>query len=270
MAVSRTTRRCNQLAIAATCKAWAPGSDPRGLITIAWRESRWNHLAEGDAAAAARAFERSKGKWSANPYVGSPGLWAASRGLFQLMTAYHLQRWDRMAHPWALYHPVVATVPAARLWNRAAQLGAKNYLDARIVWAYGSLKHKPGDPQYEKRVKTTRARLAALGYPESLATKPIAAFGLSPFGRGTQPGQEGKLAAISKALGLPQSPPPTETMPENWSCNGSADLPSGDDDDGSSTDDILPEAEGIPKWLIFGGLAALGLAGYGIGRSYKK
>lgn len=264
MTVSRQTRLCNSAAIAVTLKAWAPGSDPRALQTMSWRESRWSHKAEGDKAAAARAFVKNRHKWVANPWVDQPALWAASRGLFQLMVPYHLQRWSRTAHPYALFHPVISTVAAARLWNRAQQMGAKNMADVRIVWAYGRLRFKPGDPEYDKRVATTRARLGKLGFPESLLYKPIADFGLAPFGRGPQPDQDAKLAQIAGAIGLPRTAPPAERVPENWPCDTSGDLPHDDADDGSDTDDELPDAGGIPRWLqltsLIGGLVGVGVA----------
>lgn len=271
MAVSKKTRECNAKAIRETCRRWAPGSDPRGLLAFAWRESNWNHMAAGDQAAASRAFSKHKGqRWvQANPWVGDPSLWGASRGLFQMMPVFHLQRWDPSANPLALHHPVIATIAAGRLWNRAVQMGAKNLIDVRIVWGYGQLKHRKGSPQWDQRLISTRKRLILLGYPADLAEQPISAWKMSAFARGPQPGQADQMALIARSLGLPTSPPPAQAVPENYSCvgGGPSDSPGTVDPPGGSS---AEPSTGVNPWLVGGAVAAGGLTLWAVGRSRRR
>lgn len=244
---TKTTRASNKIAIEHTCEIWSPGSDPRGLIEIAWRESKWSHKAEGDNVIALQAFDRQREKLEkvGNPWVGDRSLWGASRGLFQAMAVYNVARWDPVSHPWAFFHPVVATAAAARLWNRGIAAGCKNMNDLRILWGYGSLKFKPGDSEYDRRVADTKDRLRRLGYPENLAEKPLLEFGLVGFGDGPQikSGSESEdfddqydfLSGISVNLGLPTVPPPDAEMPDEWTARvlqDKGDKPTDTDDDG--------------------------------------
>jgi hypothetical protein len=136
--------------------------NPDPLVSIAKRESGFNHLAIGDREIAAKVFERDKDKIEAkgSPWTADPDAWAGSFGLFQLMAPYEVQRWRADAHPSVLFHPVISTILAMRKWNRAIALGARNAVDVRMVWAFGGdgLEIPHDDERYTSRVASERKR----------------------------------------------------------------------------------------------------------------
>lgn len=224
---SATQRAANLEAIRQTAQNFSPGADIRGLHAIATRESGMNHYVssrgEADRKGAIRALKRNRGMFEAagNPWLDDLSLWHKSLGLYQHMVPNHLQRWDPVAHPNALRHPVVSTVVAGRLWNRAIQLGAKNLCDLRSLWARGNLGH---DPDYARRCASTRKRLESLGYSASLADRPLREFRLEGFGTRPTADQYQRLWALSEALGLPSQP---EQAPEHWNLKSPGDGPDG-------------------------------------------
>lgn len=213
-------KRANLTAIRRTIEEFSPGGDAAGLHAFAVRESGLNHYVPSrhpaDRNGAIKAFARNRQKFAdaGNPWVSDPELWYKSLGLFQHMIPNHLQRWDAAAHPNVLRHPVVATVVAARLWNRAVQLGAKNLCDLRSLWARG---HLGGDPSYAKRCASTRNRLKTLGYPDDTADRSLEGFGLQGFGRAPTGDQLAKFQRVAESLGLPTDP---AAAPEHWSLSG--------------------------------------------------
>ena len=228
------TKRANLRAIQETVNWFAPGGDWRGLYLFAMRESGMNHYAvaqhPADAKGAERAWKaRMRDKYIAhgNPYVTSDrmhsgeGGWWNSYGLYQLMAPYHVQRWSWTASPSVLFHPVIATVIAARLWNRGVQLGARNLCDLRSFWKYGRL---GADPDYDKRCASLRARLGRMGHPQSLADKPLTAFGLRAFGSGPAAGTGEMVRDVADMVGLPS----TGAAPMEWGNGheGDATIPS--------------------------------------------
>lgn len=158
--------------ISATAEAFAPGSDPSALLSIAKRESAFNPTAMGDS--------------------------GTSYGLYQLKPQYMLKLWNSSASPTILLDPRVATVIAMRLWNRAVRLGASNPIEVRLVWAFGpkGLQHKPGSEQYEKRRATERARFASLGYPAGWAERSVVTFGYGPAGTDPTSSQDAQLSSL--------------------------------------------------------------------------
>lgn len=190
-------------AISSVVQAWTRNmGDSRPLIAIAMRESALHPEAAGDISngTAAAAFERSQPKWVAagNPWANDPSRWGASMGLYQMMPAYHLQRWSSSADPHVLFDPYVATVVAARLVNAAKQAGAQNWVDVRMFWAFGpkGLDIAKDDERYTSRLESETARMKSLGFPASLSTTSLKLAGLDAFGVGPQAGQEDVVAAL--------------------------------------------------------------------------
>lgn len=221
MATSQT-KRANLRAIGETVNWFAPGGDWRGLHSIAARESALNHTvaarSEADRKGARRAWDRrmrEELESHGNPYTGpeyqheEPGGWFNSYGLFQLMAPYHVPKWDWRAPPSVLLHPVIATVAAARLWNRGVRAGAKNLCELRSFWKYGRM---GADPDPEKRCRSVQANLRKLGYSPTLALVPIEQFGLGGFGTGPQSDDQEKVQDVVGVLGLP----PDLSIPEEW------------------------------------------------------
>lgn len=223
---TQAQRLANLVAIRHTVDVFSPGGDHRGLHTIAKRESNLNHFVESthpsDREGAIRAFARNRSKFLAegNPWLDQPELWYLSLGLYQLMIPNHLARWDSVAHPDVLRHPVVATVAAGRLWNRAIKKGAKNLCDLRSFWARGNLTTK--DPRYAERCASVRKRLKSLGYPDSFAERSLESFGLQGFGTATTEDQYEKLWIVSRALGITPNP---DQMPKSWGLQPGSGLP---------------------------------------------
>lgn len=213
---SPAQKRANLEAIRQTVEMFSPGGDVTGLHAIAVRESALNHYIPSshpsDREGAIKSFSRNQRKFAeaGNPWLDDTSLWYKSLGLYQHMVPNHLHRWDMVAHPNVLRHPVVSTVVAGRLWNRAIEKGAKNLCDMRSLWARG---HLGGDPDYDKRCLSTKKRLVALGYSPTMAHKPLSTFRLGGFGTKPSEDQYSKLFAISTRLGIPVQP---EEMPEFW------------------------------------------------------
>jgi hypothetical protein len=243
--ITKATRLCNIKAIKYTVEKWSPGGDPRAFLTFAKRESNFNHTAVGDNKGRVlemvkKAWARNKPKLAAagNPWTDDDALWMGSFGLLQMMAPNHVGRWDEVAHPFCLFHPVINVVTSGRLWNRTIQMGARNLIEARIIWGYGNLKNKgPGSKAYKDREKTTIERLESMGYPSSLAYQSMAAWGLQGFGLRYQGAgelpepeydQSEFLWALSQNLGLPPIPPPDMKVPVNWSCKLGKDTPGED------------------------------------------
>jgi hypothetical protein len=185
--------------IADVVSRWTGGQgDPRPLISIAVRESALRPRAAGDFEVARESWEKKRPEYEAagNPHVGETAMWEASRGLYGLMAPYNVWRWSWTASPAVLHDVEISTVIAARLLNRARKMGAKTVLDARMLWAYGpdGLDISHDDPRYTSRLELERKRMQKLGYPESLATAPIAGLRLDAFGTMEQPDQNAKLA----------------------------------------------------------------------------
>lgn len=198
--------------IVATVAAWTGGrGNPGPLLSIAARESAFNPDARGDTGAngaAARAWERERPKFALSPWENDNARWQASLGLFQLMPANYLPIWDRMADPWVLLDPVIATVVAARALNRAQRFGADTVLDARMIWAFGPrgvlIPHN--DARYISRLASERARLRKLNLDPALATAPLSSLGLEEFGQGPQEGQDERAASIRGVSETPRDP----------------------------------------------------------------
>lgn len=183
--------------ITATLSAWGAGMEPGPLMAIAHRESGFNERAIGDQNFAPKVYaaQRDRLVRDGNAWADVPDRWGGSFGLFQLMAPYHARKWSEFADPYCLFDPYIATVAAARLWNRAVQLGAKTPIDVQMVWAYGGkgLEFDHDSPEYQQRAASQRRHLRAAGYPESMATQDARSFGYSAFGLGAQLGQGEKL-----------------------------------------------------------------------------
>lgn len=219
---SSQTKRANLRAIGETVNWFSPGGDWRGLHAIATRESNLNHAvaarSQADRKGARKAWDkrmRSELESHGNPFIGpeyqheEPGGWFNSFGLFQLMAPYHVAKWGWRAPPSVLLHPVIATVAAARLWNRGVRAGAKNLCELRSFWKYGRM---GVDPTPEKRCRDTQENLRALGYSPTLALKPLREFGLEGFGTAPQSNDAERFADVVDVLGLPRD----GSMPDEW------------------------------------------------------
>ncbi len=225
------TRDANRRAIKETVNWFSPGGDFRGLHVIATRESNLNHYVSAksqlDRKGARRAWDKrmhARLRDHGNPYLGpeyqheEQGGWWNSYGLFQLMAPYHVPGWSWTAPPAVLLHPIISTVVAARLWNRGVRAGAKNLCELRSFWKYGKL---GVDPTPEARCANTRQRIVRMGYPASLADKPLRSFGLQGFGTGPTSGQNESFRDVANLLGLPAS----GAIGPEWSPGGTPDLP---------------------------------------------
>jgi hypothetical protein len=213
----------NELAIRITVAVVTGGTgDPDPLISIAKRESNFNHLAVGDEEIAAKVFDRDREKIrdKGSPWTDDPDAWAGSFGLFQLMAPYETQRWRADAHPSVLFHPVIATILAMRKWNRAIDLGAQNAVDVRMVWAFGGdgLAIDKADERYTTRVASERKRWRDLGLPGD-PLDPVKRF--ANAGTVTTANQQSQARTASERLGisLVSTPdrhwePHTNTTPE--------------------------------------------------------
>jgi hypothetical protein len=243
------------------------------MISVAKRESNFNHLvrakSEADAKGARRAWERNKQKYvdAGSKHIAEiEQTWLTSWGLYQLMMSNHLQRWGHTAHPRVLTNPIVATVIAGRLFNRAVARGAKNLCDVRQLWATGNLSK---GPKYEERCASEKARFKALGYPVSLVTMPIRNWGMAGFGTAPQSSDLVKYQAVAAKLGLPSDPeapvppewspgqiPNDDTGPDDWSDDhgGTDDDP--DDDSGDWQD---PGQHGRMRTVALAGVAGVAL-----------
>jgi len=147
----------------------AKGGDGRFLRAIAGRESGLNHairhLLAPDANGSIKAWRRNARLFAGNPWYDDLSLWDHGKGLFAMMPAYHLQRWDPLAHPDVLFNPYVASVAAARLTASAMRNGAEVWADVDQAWATGSPRRTASwGPRRERMQK----RLRSLGYPADL------------------------------------------------------------------------------------------------------
>jgi hypothetical protein len=197
-----------------TVAVWTDGrgnADP--LISIAWRESRLTPSAAGDIknGTAAIAWRRNKAKFVAakNPWANEDKLWEQSIGLYQLMPANMIDKWHMQADPRILFDPIVATVVAARLWNKTIAMGAKTPVDVRMVWAYGpkGLDFDHASPQYMQRVESEREKWRELGLSGDPARVSAQSFNLASFGAWPQKNQNSIVAQIRGDVGIPDYPP---------------------------------------------------------------
>jgi hypothetical protein len=206
-----------QLAVAnlirSVVAAWTGGvgnADP--LISFAMRESGLTPTAVGDVenGEAAKSWKRNKAKFvkAANPWAHQDSLWEASLGLYQHMPSNWINFWDLRADPRVFFDPIVSTIVAARMWNRAVSLGAKNVIDVRMYWAFGpqGLKRPKDGPQYQSRIASERSRWKKLGLSGDPATVSAASFRLGAFGTGPQADQNARVAALREGTGIPEIP----------------------------------------------------------------
>lgn len=221
---TQATKDSNIRAIAETVNTFSPGGNPGWLLSFARRESGYNHMAraksQADATGAEKAWQRNKSQFVAqgNPWISDiEKAWLTSWGLYQLMTPNQLQRWSWTAHPRVLQNPVVATVIAARLFNRAAQRGAKNLCDVREIWATGNLTGK-GGAKYRERCESERNRFALLGLPVDAVDWPLSKWGMGGFGTKDAINQNDLYRVVAQRLGLPGSP--EGPMPAEWRAKG--------------------------------------------------
>lgn len=164
------------------------------LIRIAERESRLHADAVGDKKIGASVWEGQQDRLRAdgNPWADRPDRWVGSTGLYQLMSPYYLRLWDPKADPHVLFDPYVATVTAARLWNRAVQAGAKNFVEVRLFWGYGpsGLQYGPDSEPYKKRMQSKWSVV------DGRLNPPVSMYDYSAFGTGPQAGQEQRIADV--------------------------------------------------------------------------
>jgi len=177
-----------------TVKRWGAG-DPSALIRFSERESRLTPNATGDLKKGGEAYDNAFDeivKWG-NPWAYDRYRWAGSFGLFQMMPAYHLKRWQKNADPHVLYAPRLATVIAARYWNLGVQRGARDFIDMRLWWA---------NPNFLAYKKTNPARYASeraermnsqWSIIDGEFNPPLSRYDYSAFGTGPQPDQLEKL-----------------------------------------------------------------------------
>lgn len=172
----------------------AKGGDGRFLHAIAKRESGLNHairhVLPGDRSGARKAWARNANRYRNNPYYDQVELWDHGKGLFGMLTAYHLHRWDPNAHPDSLFNPYVASVAAARLTRGCMLAGAQTWADVDQCWATG----KPTrTASWDGRRERMMGRLQRLGYPPQLVDERPQP---GDWGQGPQPDQLDVLWAI--------------------------------------------------------------------------
>lgn len=192
--MDRDTRRDNAAVVLTVIEA--RGGDGRVLRAIAGRESGLNHAIEhrlpADAKGSIRAWRRNQRLFADNPHYEQMGLWDHGKGLFGMMPAYHLQRWDPTAHPDVLLNPWVASVVASRLVRSCMRSGARTWADVDQCWATGRPRRTVSwEPRRQRMIR----RLQRLGYPPGLVdVKPEP----GDWGRGPQPGQMDALWALAE------------------------------------------------------------------------
>lgn len=199
-----------------TVQRWAPGADPGALLRIAERESRFSPTAIGDKTIAPGVFlaQQERIRSEGNPWSETPERWGGSFGLYQMMAPYMVRIWDPKADPYLLFRPDIATVTAGRLWNRAVKLGAKDFVDVRMVWAYGGsrgLEFSKDSPEYQKRLNDKWSVVDGVRNPPVTKFN-YAGFGMVPFAgqydRLTSPivpvvpANDGVYILIAAAVGL--------------------------------------------------------------------
>lgn len=207
MATSATREANRRIILRTVAEIAGPTADGRVLLPTAKRESNFNHRVDAkhsaDVDGATQVFNRLRDTtYKVNLWRDRPELWQTSRGLFQLMVPYHVTKLGADWAPTVLWHPVAATIAAARLINRLAAAGAKNMCEVRSGWAGG-----PGywtrDPTFAERCASLRNRLQAMGLPVELADRPISSFGLAPFGTGPKGSDNAVINALSAKFGIP-------------------------------------------------------------------
>lgn len=177
--------------ISAVVQAFCGPTDPSALIRIAQRESALTPDAWGDKKYGPGVYQKKRDDLiaSGNPWADDPSRWGGSFGLYQMMPAYFLRLWNPKSDPFVLFDPRIATVCAGRLWNRAVQAGARDFVEVRIFWAFGSLQHRQGSAEYNKR-------LDKWSEVDGVMNPPVSHFDYSGFGTGPQADQIERLNAI--------------------------------------------------------------------------
>lgn len=178
--------------ISAVVQAFCGPADPGALIRIAQRESALTPDAWGDKKYGPAVYEKKRAdlEASGNPWANDPSRWGGSFGLYQMMPAYFVRLWNPQSDPFILFDPRVATVCAGRLWNKAVAAGARDFVEVRIYWAFGSLQHRQGSEEYNKR-------LDKWSEVDGVMNPPVSRFNYSGFGTGPQPDQVTRLNAIT-------------------------------------------------------------------------
>lgn len=147
----------------------ARGGDGRFLHAIARRESGLDneieHRLPADAKGSLIAWQRNRERYADNPWYDQIELWDHGKGLFGMMTANHLHRWDPRAHPDVLFNPWVASVAAARLVRGCMRGGAQTWADVDQCWSTG---RSGRTASWGPRRERMQARLKKLGYPPGL------------------------------------------------------------------------------------------------------
>lgn len=209
--------------IANVISIWTDGRGvPAPLISIAKRESGLSTSAVGDVSngTAAKSWARNKKRFVAagNPWTDQDQIWEQSIGLYQMMPANVIDKWDIKSDPRILFDPVITTIVACRLFNRAVDLAQKNgnptptAVDVRMLWAFGpkGLDIAKTDERYLDRVTSERKRWKELGLAGDPASIPAAAFHLESFGTGPQPNQNEISARIRIGTDTPVIPSETK------------------------------------------------------------
>jgi hypothetical protein len=174
-------------------------ADPGALIRIAQRESALKPTAWGDKKYGPGVYAKKRDDLiaSGNPWATDPSRWGGSFGLFQMMPAYFLRLWDAKADPFIMFDPRVSTVIAGRLWNRAVQAGARDFVEVRIFWAFGSLQHRQGSEEYNKR-------LDKWSVVDGVMNPPVSRFNYAGFGTGPTADQIAKVNLVRTNSTQPQ------------------------------------------------------------------
>ena len=233
----------------------AKGGDGRFLRAIAGRESGLNHAIQhrlpADANGSLKAWRRNEALFAENPWYDQVELWDHGKGLFGMMPANHLQRWDPTAHPDALFNPWVASVAAARLVRSCMRGGAQTWADIDQCWATGkSRRTESWGPRRERMM----ARLSKLGYPPGLVD---AVPEPGDWGTGPQDDQVEVLWSIAQDFdGLDDDNEDDEYV-DDLADEGDEDLVV--EDPGER--DGAGEGRGKSLWI---GLGLLGLGGVGL------
>lgn len=183
-------------AIISTVAAWGAG-DPSALIRIAERESRLRPSVVGDVEKAGDAYDRVRDQLvqMGNPWATDRERWAGSFGLYQLMAPYAARLWSPKADPHVLFDPRVATVVAARLWNRAVRAGATDFVRVRLFWANPNWVNIPSDDD------RYLSRLDKWSIVDGQMNPRVEQFDYGHFGYGPQDGQASKLPTMPAIAG---------------------------------------------------------------------
>jgi len=177
--------------ITAIVQVFCGNANPDALIRIAERESRLTPNVIGDKTRGAKAYDKMRDALvaSGNPWADIRSRWLGSFGLFQFMPAFYIGLWDKLADPHIFFDPRIATVCAGRLWNRAVAAGAQDFIEVRIFWAFGALKHRKGSSEYNKRFD----KWSVVG---GVMNPPVSAFNYAGFGTGPQSNQVSQVNRV--------------------------------------------------------------------------